>query len=111
MELKKLKDGEVAMTVTYHIAEELVNKKIKFIRSVSRSKATDGIPAIYIDDQGRKKPTSSISFAEAGEHIVRIVLEDSTLVPFEILEEAENIYSGAGPCSWTDHTNLSLPYP
>jgi hypothetical protein len=101
MELKKLKDGEVAVTVIYHITEELVNKKFKFIRSVSRSKATDGIPAIYIDDQGRKKPTQSISFAEAGEHIVRIVLEDSTVVPFEILEEAENIYSVEIPESVT----------
>ena len=93
MELKKLKNGEVAVFVTYHITEEQVGRKFNFVRAVSRLKAADGIPAVYIDDQGRKKPTSSISFSQAGEHVVRIVLEDSTVIPAEMLEEAENIYS------------------
>ncbi len=93
MELKPLKKGEVAVTVTYQITDNLVNEKIPFIRAYSRSKASDGIPAIYIDDQGKKKPTSSITFKEPGEHIVRIVLEDSTIIPWDLLRHAENIYS------------------
>ena len=87
MELKPLKNGEVAITVTYHITDELVNKKLSFIEE------RDGVSAIYIDDGGRKKPTSSITFTEAGEHVVRIVLKDSTYVPRAILWRADNIYS------------------
>ena len=93
MELKPLKKGEVAVNVAYHITEDLVNEKIPFLRSYSRMKASDGIPAIYIDDQGRKKPTSTITFTEPGEHIVRIVLEDNTIIPWEFLHGAEHIYS------------------
>ena len=93
MELKPLKKGEVAVTVTYQITDDLVNEKIPFIRAHSRMKASEGIPAIYIDDQGRKKPTTTLTFKEPGEHIVRIVLEDSTVIPWDFLREAKNIYS------------------
>lgn len=93
MELKPLKKGEVAVTVTYRITDELINEKIPFLRANSRLKAYEGIPAIYIDDQGRKKPTANIIFGEPGEHIVRIVLEDSTVIPYEFLCGAMHIYS------------------
>ena len=93
MELKPLKKGEVAVTVTYRITDELINEKIPFLRANSRLKASEGIPAIYIDDQGRKKPTSTINFSEPGEHIVRIVLEDGTVIPQDFLSGAKHIYS------------------
>lgn len=93
MELKPLKKGEVAVSVTYKITDDLVNEKIPFVRAHSQIKASDGIPAIYIDDQGRKKPTSTITFSEPGEHIVRIVLENSTIIPYEFLHHAQHIYS------------------
>ena len=48
MELKPLKKGEVAVTVTYRITDELINEKIPFLRANSRLKAYEGIPAIYI---------------------------------------------------------------
>lgn len=94
MNLKPLKDGEVALTVTYHITDELVNQKLCFIRNESKVRGNyDGISAIYIDDGNRKKPTSTITFSEPGEHIVRIVLEDSTVVPYAIFWHVSNIYS------------------
>ena len=48
MELKPLKKGEVAVTVTYRITDELIHEKIPFLRANSRLKAYEGIPAIYI---------------------------------------------------------------
>ena len=116
MELKPLKKGEVAVTVTYRITDELINEKIPFLRANSRLKAYEGIPAIYIDDQGRKKPTANIIFGEAGEHIVRIVLEDSTVIPYDFLCGAMHIYSVDIPDTVTtisnhafESTNIECP--
>ena len=57
MELKPLKKGEVAVTVTYRITDELINEKIPFLRANSRLKAYEGIPAIYIPKGRHTKGT------------------------------------------------------
>ena len=52
MELKPLKKGEVAVTVTYRITDELINEKIPFLRANSSLKAYEGIPAITYQRDG-----------------------------------------------------------
>ncbi len=60
MELKPLKKGEVAVTVTYRITDELINEKIPFLRANSRLKAYEGYqPSILMIRAGRNRLLTS----------------------------------------------------
>jgi len=91
--MKETKEQQAVVTVTFRITEQQVNEKIRFIRSNSSLKASDGLSGMYIDNEKKKTPTKTISFSESGEHKVRIVLEDSTIIPSGFLDDVQNIYS------------------
>ena len=81
------------VVVKYHITEDLVNTNIPFLRANSRVKPSEGISAVYIDDQPKTTPKSSITFSQAGEHVVKIDLKAPYVIPSYFLWGAEQIYS------------------
>ena len=90
------------VVVKYHITEDLVNTKIPFLRANSKVKPSEGISAVYIDDQPKTTPKSSITFSQAGEHVVKIDLKDSHVIPEDFLCYAKYIHSVEIPESVTE---------
>ena len=77
------------VTVTYDITEDLVKEKIPFIGTND----FNGIAGVFIDDRPMRKPSKTISFSKPGVHVVKIALEDGTVIPSRFLCGAKNIRS------------------
>lgn len=100
--MDKQVNNEGVVIVKYRITEDLVNKPIPFLRAYSRVKPSEGIDAVYIDDGPKTSAKSTIVFGKTGEHIVRILLRNSRVVPVDFLRHAKHIYSVEIPESVTE---------
>lgn len=107
---------EGVVVVKYHITDDLVGESIPFLRAdihlvrdCFKVKPSEGIKAVYVDDQDKKVAAkSSITFNEAGEHIVQIVLEDNKVIPCYFLYGAKHIHSVEIPDSVTEIHNSAF---
>ena len=104
----KQENNEGVVIVKYKITEELVNQPIPFLRAHSRIKPSEGINAVYVDDGPRTPARSTIRFDNVGEHIVRIRLTNSRVIPEDFLRHAEHIYSVEIPESVTEIKEMAF---
>ena len=106
--MDKQVNNEGVVIVKYRITEDLVNKPIPFLRAYSRFRPSEGIDAVYVDDEPKTRASSTIRFRQEGEHTVRILLKNSRVIPDDFLRHAQHIYSVEIPESVTEIKDMAF---